>query len=268
MSGFQLAEQQARRYETVTSVFMGGSAERLAATSGLQQGDAVLDLACGTGLVARHAWPLVATVGRVVGTDVNPAMLAVARAVAAERHADVEWFEAPADAQPFDDDRFDRVLCQQGLQFFPDPVAALAESMRVLRPGGQLHATIWATPGHNPYIERQLAMLAALDPTLVPSLRAATPERADESMLRWATEARCADARIDLVEHTVPLTDVAAFFLQQTASTPWGPALAALGPAEQNALGDEMTETLTPFRDLSGVHHVPFCSYRLTATAG
>jgi SAM-dependent methyltransferase len=228
----------------------------------------VLDLACGTGLVARHAWPLVAAGGRVVGTDVNPAMLVVARAVAAEQHAPVEWFEAPAEAQPFDDDHFDRVLCQQGLQFFPDPVAALAESMRVLRPGGQLHATIWATPGHNPYIERQLAMLAALDPALVPSLRAATPERADESMLRWATEASCADARIDLVEHTVPLTDVTTFFLQQTASTPWGPALAALGPAEQNVLGDEMTETLAPFRDLSGVHHVPFCSYRLTATAG
>ena len=267
MSGFQLAEQQARRYEAVTSVFMSGSAAILATTSGLRAGDAVLDLACGTGLVARHAWPLVATGGSVFGTDVNPAMLAVARAVAAERHAHVEWFEAPADAQPFDDDRFVRVLCQQGLQFFADPVAALAESMRVLTTGGQLHATIWATPGHNPYIERQLAMLAALDPALVPSLRAATPERADESMLHWATEAGCADARIDLVEHTVPLTDVAAFFLQQTASTPWGPALATLCEADRNLLALDMVETLAPFRDPSGVHHVPFCSYRLTATA-
>ena len=76
--------------------------------------------------------------------------------------ADVEWFEAPADTQPFEDDCFDRVLCQQGLQFFPDPVAAIAESMRVLSPGGRLHATIWATPGRNPYIERQLALLAIM----------------------------------------------------------------------------------------------------------
>ncbi len=268
MSGFQLAELQARRYEEVTSVFMSGSAALLANSCGLEPGDSVLDVACGTGLVARHAWPLVGADGRVVGTDVNPAMLAVARSVLASLSADVEWFEAPAATQPFDDDCFDRVLCQQGLQFFPDPVAAVAEAMRVLSPGGRLHATIWATPGHNPYIERQLDMLAQLDGALVPSLRAATPERADESMLRWASEAGCADASIDLLEHTVPLTDVAAFFLQQTASTPWAPALIALGDEDRDLLAADMAQTLAPFRDPSGVHHVPFCSYRLTATAG
>ena len=268
MSGFQLAELQAQRYEAVTSIFMSGSAALIANSCGLQAGDAVLDLACGTGLVARHAWPLVGAGGRVVGTDLNPAMLAVARTVTAERHADVEWREAPADAQPFDDGCFVRVLCQQGLQFFPDPVAAIAESLRVLSPGGQLHATIWATPGHNPYIEHQLDMLAQLDPALVPSLRAATPERADESMLRWASEAGCADASIDLIKHTVPLADVAGFFLQQTASTPWGPALAGLDDDDRDLLAADMAETLAPFGDSSGVHHVPFCSYRLTATAG
>ncbi len=247
---------------------MSGSAALIVNSCGLEQGDAVLDLACGTGLVARHAWPLVGAGGRVVGTDVNPAMLAVARTVAAERHADVEWLEAPADAQPFDDDCFGRVLCQQGLQFFPDPVAAVAESMRVLSPGGQLHATIWATPGRNPYIERQLDLLAQLDPALVPSLRAAIPERADESMLRWASEAGCTDASIDLIEHTVPFADVAAFFLRQTASTPWGPSLAELTDEDRDLLAADMVETLAPFRDPSGVHHVPFCSYRLNAAAG
>ena len=268
MSGFQLAELQAQRYEAVTSIFMSGSAALIANSCGLEPGDSVLDVACGTGLVARHAWPLVGAGGRVAGTDVNPAMLAVARAVVAASGADVEWFEAPADAQPFDKDCFDRVLCQQGLQFFADPVAAIAESMRVLSPGGRLHATIWATPGRNPYIERQLAMLAVLDPGLVPSLQAATPERADESMLQWASDAGCADARIDLIEHTVPLTDVAAFFMQQTASTPWGPALAELGDEHRDRLADDMAQTLAPFRDPSGVHHVPFCSYQLIATAG
>jgi ubiquinone/menaquinone biosynthesis C-methylase UbiE len=268
MSGFQLAQRQAQRYEAVTSIFMSGSAALIANTCGLEHDHAVLDLACGTGLVARHAWPLIGAGGRVVGTDVNPAMLAVARTVAAERHADVEWIEAAADAQPFDDGCFDRVLCQQGLQFFPDPVAAVAESMRVLASGGQLHATIWASPGRNPYIERQLDLLAQLDPALVPSLSAALPERADESMLRWASEAGCADASIDLIEHTVLLVDVAAFFLQQTASTPWGPSLAELGDEDRDLLAADIAETLAPLRDASGVHHVPFCSYRLTATRG
>ena len=205
MTGFQVAEHQARRYEAVTSVFMSGSAERLAATSGLQQGDAVLDLACGTGLVARSARPLVTNTGRVVGTDVNPAMLAIARSVGADVGAEIEWIEAPADAQPFDDGCFARVLCQQGLQFFPDPVAAITECMRVLSPGGQLHATIWATPGNNPYIERQLEMLALLDPGLVPALRGATPEQADELMLEWAATAGCVAASIDRIEHTAPI---------------------------------------------------------------
>ena len=267
MSGFQLAEQQARRYEAATSVFMSGSAAVIAETCGLRPGAAVLDLACGTGLVARHAWPLVGTGGRVVGTDVNPAMLSVARSAVAGTGAKVEWFQAPAETQPFDNGSFTRVLCQQGLQFFPDPMAAIAESMRVLAPGGQLHATVWATPGHNPYIEHQLTLLALLDPGLLPSLRAATPDCADELMLGWAAQAGCADASVDLIEHVAPIVDVSAFFLEQTSSTPWGSALAGLSDDDRNQLATDMSGTLSRFRDASGIHQIPFRSYRLIATS-
>lgn len=263
MSGFQRAEAQAHRYEAATRVFMDGSAEILASTAGLRPGDAVLDLACGTGLVARHARPRVGPTGRVVGTDINPAMLSVARAVVSE---DVEWVQAPADDQPFPENSFDHVLCQQGVQFFPDPVAAMVEARRVLKPSGRLSATVWATPGRNPYIEHQLELLALLDATIVGSLQAATPPDADVSMSTWAGEAGFSVVRVDTIEHVVPIARLGDFFVEQTTSTPWGPVLARLDEDERRDVVDEMCGGLEAFLGDDGVHHVPFVSFRLVAS--
>ncbi len=96
-SGFQLAQHQATAYETFTRVFMEGSARLLAEGALIHAGDVVLDLACGTGLVARHAAPLVSPDGRLVGADINPAMLDIARS---SIEAGVEWVESPSDALP------------------------------------------------------------------------------------------------------------------------------------------------------------------------
>ena len=176
-SGFQLAQHQATAYETFTRVFMEGSARLLAEGALIHAGDVVLDLACGTGLVARHAAALVSPDGRLVGADINPAMLEIARG---SIEAGVEWVESPSDALPFDDDTFTHVICQQGFQFFPDPVAAMRETRRVLQPCGVLIATVWATPGQNPYIENQLDLLAELEPSLATSVQRATPANADD----------------------------------------------------------------------------------------
>lgn len=264
MSGFQLAQEQASRYEAVTKIFMDGSASLLASGAGLRPGDAVLDLACGTGLVARRAAPIVGTDGRVVGTDINAAMLSVARSVLDR----AEWIEAPADHQPFPDDSFDRVVCQQGFQFFPSPVDAVAECLRVLRPGGELHATIWATPEQNPYIDRQLALLGSIDASLEPSLRGAMPPDADTLMLGWADAAGCASATTDTIEHVVVIDDLAGFFERQTASTPWGPALAALSASDRREVVDDLCAAMAPLRSADGRHQVPFRSFRLVAVAG
>ncbi|MEO6571800.1 MAG: methyltransferase domain-containing protein, partial [Ilumatobacteraceae bacterium] len=160
-SGFQLAGRQAEAYHAHTGVFMDGSARLLADGAGIRPGDVVLDLACGTGLVAGHTAPLVGSSGRVVGVDVNAAMLEVARGINGDV---VEFVESSCELLPFEDATFTHVLCQQGLQFFPDPVGALREAGRVLRPGAALIATVWATPDGNPYIEAQLALFTAIDP--------------------------------------------------------------------------------------------------------
>ena len=79
-SGFQLAQHQAKAYDSFTSAFMEGSAQLLTEGARIRAGDIVLDLACGTGLVARHAVSLVSPKGLLVGADINPAMLDIARA--------------------------------------------------------------------------------------------------------------------------------------------------------------------------------------------
>jgi SAM-dependent methyltransferase len=112
----------------------------------------VLDVACGTGVVVREVLPVVGSTGRVVGVDFSPAMLEVAR-TRVPGEAPVEWYEASAEALPFSDAAFDLVLCQQGLQFFPDKPGAIREFRRVLAPGGRVALSVWRTLEHNPVHE-------------------------------------------------------------------------------------------------------------------
>jgi ubiquinone/menaquinone biosynthesis C-methylase UbiE len=103
----------------------------------LRPGERVLDVACGTGVVARLAAERVGATGTVAGIDINPGMLAVARSVTPPGMS-IEWYETSAEAISLPDETFDVVLCQLGLQFFPDKLAALREMRRVLTPGGRL----------------------------------------------------------------------------------------------------------------------------------
>ncbi|HEX8967131.1 MAG TPA: methyltransferase domain-containing protein, partial [Chloroflexota bacterium] len=110
-----------------------------------QAGDAVLDVATGPGTVARQAAALAGPDGRVVGLDISPAMLSIARAWAAEAGAaPIEYVESPAATLPLPDRDFDIAFCQQGLQHMADPLAALGEMHRVLKPGGRIGVAIWA----------------------------------------------------------------------------------------------------------------------------
>lgn len=107
---------------------------------GLEPGERVLDVACGTGIVARVAYERLGGEGRVVGVDLSPLMLAQARTVAPH----LEWREGSADALPLaDGERFDVLTCQQGLQFFPDRPKAAAEMRRALGPGGRVALATW-----------------------------------------------------------------------------------------------------------------------------
>jgi ubiquinone/menaquinone biosynthesis C-methylase UbiE len=109
-------------------------AVRLVQLAEVNEGDRVLDVGCGTGVVARTCAELVGSAGRVVGLDLSEEMLTVARRLA----PGIEWQRGDAGALPFPDESFNRVVSQLALMFFPDRNESVREMWRVLKPGGRL----------------------------------------------------------------------------------------------------------------------------------
>lgn len=112
---------------------------RVLDAAGVAAGDRVLDVACGTGILARLAADRVGPGGHVTGIDPGRGMLAVAREAAPA----VEWLRATAEALPNPDGAFDAVVSQFGLMFFSDRTQALREMRRVLKPDGRIAVAVW-----------------------------------------------------------------------------------------------------------------------------
>lgn len=112
-----------------------------------EEGEHVLNIACGTGSVSRHAVNNVGEQGLVVGVDLDPYMLKITRKMVKDNF---ECQEADATNLPFDDNHFDMVVCQQGLQFIPDRQTAVNELTRVLKPAGQAIIAVWCSTKTSP----------------------------------------------------------------------------------------------------------------------
>jgi len=130
-------------------------APRMIEAARVQPGQRVLDVACGTGVVAREAALRVGGEGSVVGLDANPGMLAVADSLTPT----VEWQQGIAEALPFPDESFDVVVCQFALMFFIDKVRALREMLRVLKPQGHLAVAVWNSLRTMPAYEDLVTLL-------------------------------------------------------------------------------------------------------------
>jgi SAM-dependent methyltransferase len=149
---FDIALEQAEAYEHrfVPAVF-AQLAPWLVDQIDLRAGQSVLDVACGTGIVARTVVDRVGP-GGVIGVDRNQAMLTVADRL----RPDIDWRHGDVAALPFEDGTFAVVLCQSALMFFPDATAALAEMARVSASGGtvgvQVFARLDAQPAYGPWI--------------------------------------------------------------------------------------------------------------------
>jgi ubiquinone/menaquinone biosynthesis C-methylase UbiE len=140
-------EQTAEAYEQLlVPIVFKEWARRLVDMAQLRAGQHVLDVACGTGILARTAAERVIPGGSVSGVDINPAMLAVARRIAPE----IEWWEGSAGALPYEDEMFDAVVSQFGLMLFAAPETALREMLRVLKTNGRLAVAVFDALDNQP----------------------------------------------------------------------------------------------------------------------
>jgi ubiquinone/menaquinone biosynthesis C-methylase UbiE len=213
-------------------------AEILLEAVGVRSRDRVLDLASGTGVVARLAARFAEREGRVVASDLSATMLAHAAARGTSPDAaPIEYLEASATALPLADGTFDVALCQQGLQFFGDRAAAAAEMHRVLRPGGTAGVAVWAR-GHRlePFDDYVDALIGAgVDPPFAGAFESSSYVIGAEELTTLLGEAGFTKIEVSVVEHTIVWPDAETRAVG-ILGTPYGPLVARLPPERREAL--------------------------------
>lgn len=205
----------------------------------------VLDVACGTGVVARTVAPLVGAAGQVTAVDINPAMLAVAKAATIPEGAAIDWREGSALTLPLPDAAYNLVLCHQGLQFFPDKVAALLEMRRVLVKDGRVVVNVQQSLAQNPiYLAFNNVLVTHMK---MPALAAPFSFGEVEPLRAALVEAEFREVEVIPASHyiTFPSIDI---FIQASiiGSAAVIQELARLDADAKTDLADQITRDMTP----------------------
>lgn len=218
--------------------------EELLRVADLEPGAHVVDVACGTGAVARAAARQVGAAGAVTGVDLAPDMLEVARSQPTEGAA-IDYRLADAAALPVDDGSCDVALCQMGLMLMAERAEAVGELHRALAPGGRV---VVSTPGpmQPRFEELQQAIAEHLDPQLGGFVGAVFSMPDPEQLASLLRDAGFQD--VSAHEHTVPLElpAPAEAFWGYLASTPLGPIVASAPAEVQDAVERQVVEAWTP----------------------
>ncbi|MER8825060.1 methyltransferase domain-containing protein [Mesorhizobium sp. M0938] len=207
----------------------------------LSPGDRVLDIACGTGIVARVAKERLGGAGYIVGVDISPDMLAVARAV----EPAIGWREGNASELPLrDGEQFDVVVCQQGLQFFPDKPAAAAQMRRALAKGGRLAVATWRSDDEIQFF-RELRRIAERHLGAIADQRYSFGDAAAlEVLLR---DAGFHGIRSRTISRTIRFKDGAPFLrLNTKALVGMSAAGKGMGDQERKRVADEIVSESAP----------------------
>jgi ubiquinone/menaquinone biosynthesis C-methylase UbiE len=242
------------------------AAERLLAAAQPRRGERVLDVGAGTGVVARQAARHVAPDGAVVGLDVSPEMLAVARAASTREGLAIAWQEGRAEELPFPDARFDLVVSQFALMFFARE-AAIAEMRRVLVPGGRVAAAVFQEIERHPlYVALDHAVARRLGTSPIGEIFALGDAGALAADFARAGFRDVAVAPFSLTAHLGPAEQFLAGELAiDTAAIP---AMRGLAASDQLALAEAIAvEMAEPLRAVTVDGEVVIEFHALIATA-
>jgi ubiquinone/menaquinone biosynthesis C-methylase UbiE len=250
---FQLSGEAAERFERCGARYiLGPCAPSLVSAARLSAGERVLDVACGTGVVTRIAAERVGPAGRVIGVDLNPGMIAVARSLPAPNGAPIEWLERSALDLGLDDASFDVVLCQQGLQFFPDKARALREMRRVLDRGGRLALSVWNGAGaYHRAVGDALARFISTETAARFCASRQGPSK--EDLQRLATEAGFSDVEVHIDRIDIHLPHIDEFTLEHLAGMPVAQSLADAPAEAREKIAASVSKQLQPYADGDGV---------------
>jgi ubiquinone/menaquinone biosynthesis C-methylase UbiE len=253
--GWQLEESSAEAYERyLVPLLFAPGAQYLVELAAPVPGERVLDVACGTGIVARRAVARVGSGGKVVGVDINEGMLEVARKVSTDVHPAIEWQQGDATDMPLPDRAFDVVLCQQGLQFFPDRPTALGEMNRVLVQNGRLVLSALRSIEHNPgYRLLAEALERHVGPDAGAMMRSPFPSLSADELRDLITGAGFRDVRIFLGVGPVRYPSVEEFLQWEGASSPLAGPIWALRDDVREALIRDVGEALRTYTDDDGI---------------
>lgn len=230
----------------VTSMFRYWT-PRLLERAAPQPGERVLDVACGTGVVARSIVPLVGNQGKVVGLDINPAMLEVACKQYSEYCEDIDWQEGRAEDIPFPAQSFDLLTCQQGLQFFKDQPKAAREMYRVLRPQGRAVIAVWQSSEHNPVHRAVFETIASVFHVPVSDLVAPFSFGDPRKFENLLVEAGFQQVRVESVRQDVHFREPSRFVeLTVKGAAAVMPAFAELDGKMQSELLSEVHQKTAP----------------------
>lgn len=220
-------------------------------TARLQPGEHVLDVACGTGVIARLAAEAVGPTGSVTGIDLAPDMIDVARATPAPAGSPINWHVADAATLPFPDDTYDTVLCQMGLMFIPDRPTAIAEMRRTLIPGGRV---VISTPGaiQPPFEILARALVEHINADLGGFVRAVFSMHDPDALASILHGADLRDVTVTVRQAALRLPAPVDFLWQYINFTPMGPIVARAPEAAKKAMERDIAERWQPYAGKTG----------------
>ncbi|WP_138471259.1 methyltransferase domain-containing protein [Poseidonocella sp. HB161398] len=258
----------ATRYQTVlVPVIFEPWARELIRRARPRDGDNILDLGCGTGVVTRMVAKAVPAPGSLTAADHSPEMLAVARSLAEQAGLQADWVEADAGSLPFGDGRFDIAFCQQALQFFPDRPAALRELHRVLRAGGRVACCVQQGLERNPMLRAQAAALDAhAGPQAGDAVRAICSLPDGEELRHLFGNAGFRDLRVESTTLFVEHPDARAFAEGAMGGMHTGDKLSGLGEAAITQAVEAFLSGMEDYIDGTAMR-VPHVSNVVTARA-